>query len=135
MFRVTSTVMFMVLRNITRITETTELLAFFGVGPALAITIAYRSWRGKPRRFNPRLYSIVCFASGVTGFLLLFVAQRPVNVGTTQFFLQFLCAVVGGLLLWVFMACGSAVVLHLMSQWWRWHNRTRLTDGATMNKH
>ena len=124
----------MILSAITRITETTELGAFFGVGPALAITIAYLSWRGKLGPFNPRLYAIVCFASGVTGFLLLVIAQRPVNVRTAQFFLQFFSAVGGGLLLWMFMGCGSALVLHLLSHWWNWHNRTRLTDGATTKR-
>jgi hypothetical protein len=115
-----------------RITETTELVVFFGVGPALAITIAYLSWRGKSRRFNPQLYAMVCVASGVTAFLLFVVAQRPVNVGTAQYVLQFFCAVVGALLVWVFMGCGFPVFLHLLSHLWLWHNRTRVTDSASM---
>src|SRR5437588_3982161 len=95
-----------------RITETAELVVFFGVGPALAITIGYLSWRRKPRRFNPQQYAMACVTSVVAAFLLLVIAQRPVDVRTTQYFLHFFCALLGGLLLWVFMGCGFPVVLH-----------------------
>jgi hypothetical protein len=116
------------------ITETTELVAFFGVGPALAITIAYLSWRGRPRRFSPELYAIACVVSGVTGLLLLAVAKRPVDVRTAQYFLQFFSGLIGSLLLWAFIGCGFPVVLHLLSYLWRWHRRTRLSDTAAMKR-
>jgi hypothetical protein len=115
-----------------RITETTELVAFFGVGPVLAITIAYLSWRGKPRRFNPGLYAITYVLSVLTGVLLLVVGKRPVDVRTAQYFLQFFCGVLGSLLLWVSIGCGFPVVLHLLSYFWSWHSRTRLRDSTVM---
>jgi hypothetical protein len=100
-----------------------QFLAVFVVGPALAITIAYSAWRGKPHNFTAGRYGIVCLASGITASLLFVVAKwMNADVRTVQFLVQFACVLVGGLLFGVFMGCGFPVLL----RFWHWHKATRL---------
>jgi hypothetical protein len=106
-----------------RLTGAIELLTFFVVGPALAIAIAYAAWRGKPNNFTPERYAIVCVASGVTASLLFgFVKWMNADVRTPQYYLQFACFLLSGLLFGAFMGTGFSVLLRL----WRWHKATRL---------
>jgi hypothetical protein len=82
------------------LTGALQLLTLFVVGPAIAIAIAYAAWRRKPQNFNPQRYGMLCVASGVTASLLLVLAKRiNADVRTPQYFLQFACVLLGGLLL------------------------------------
>ena len=102
-----------------------ELLTFFVAGPVLAIAIAYAAWRGKPKIFSSERYGMVCMASGVTASLIfVFVKWMNADVRTPQYFLQFACFLISGLLFGVFMGSGFSVLLHL----WRWHKATKLSD-------
>lgn len=107
------------------LTGAMELLTFFVVGPVLAIAIAYAAWRRKPQNFNLKRYGMVCVASGVTS-VLLFAFAKWVNadVRTPQYFLQFACVLLSGLLFGVFMGSGFPALLGF----WRWHKSTRLAD-------
>jgi hypothetical protein len=104
---------------------TMQLLTLFVVGPVIAIVIAYAACRGKPESFNPQRYGMVCVASGVTASLLSALAKWiNADVRTPQYFLQFACVLLGGLLLGVGMGSIFPVLLHV----WRWHKTTRLAD-------
>jgi hypothetical protein len=107
------------------LTEAVELLIFFVVRPVLAIAIAFAAWRGKPQNVNTERYGMVCVASGVIASLLFgFAKWMNDDVRTAQYFLQFACVLLSGLLFGVFMGCGFSVLLRL----WRWHKTTRLAD-------
>ncbi len=107
------------------LTGAIELLTFFGVGPALAIAIAYAAWKGKLKNLDAGRCGILCVASGVTASLLCgFVKWMNADVRTPQYFLQFGCFVLSGLLFGVFMGTGFSVLLCL----WRWHKATRLSN-------
>ncbi len=107
------------------LTDAIEFLTFFVAGPVLAIAIAYAAWRGNPKLFNPELYSVVCIASGVTASVLfVFVKWINADVRTPQYFLQFACFLISGLLFGVFMGSGFSVLLRM----WRWNKATRLSD-------
>jgi hypothetical protein len=109
------------------LTSAIELLAFFVAGPALALAIAYAAWRGKPTIFNPKRSGMTCIASGVTAVPLFgFVKWMNADVKTPQYFLQFACFLISGLLFGVYMGSGFSVLLRL----WRWHKATRLSDSG-----
>ena len=100
------------------LTGAIELLTVFVVGPVLAIAIAYAAWRGKPKKLNPGRYAIVCVASGVFASLLFgLVKWMNADVRTPQYFLQFACFLLSGLLFGVFIGTVFSVVL-------LWPNRT-----------
>ena len=105
------------------LTGAIELLTFFVVGPVLAIAIAYAAWRGKPNTFNPERYGVVCVTSGVAASLLFgFVKWMNADVRTPQYFLQFACFLISGLLFGVFVGTGFSALVCL----WHWHKATRL---------
>ena len=109
------------------VTEGIELLTLFVIMPGLSLVTAYAAWRGKPKIFNPERYGTVCIASGVTASLLfVFVKWMNAAVRTPQYFLQFACFLISGLLFGVFMGSGFSVLLRL----WRWHKATRLSDSG-----
>lgn len=104
-------------------TETLELLTFFAVAPAFAILIAYRAWREKDQKVEPKQYGMRCVLSGTTAVLLLgFARWLNAGVGTPQYFLQLTCTLLSFLFLGVCVGCGFSLFL----VWWRWHNTTRL---------
>jgi len=105
------------------LTEAIELLTLFVVGPVLAIAIRYAAWTGKENNLNSQRPEVVCIASGVAGFLLFaFVKWPNADVRTPQYFLQFACFLLSGILFGVFMGTGFSAFLRL----WRWHKATRL---------
>jgi hypothetical protein len=105
------------------LTDATELLTIFVVGPVLAIAIAYAAWRGKPKNFNPERYGIACIGSGVAAFLLFGLAKwMNADVRTAWYFLQLAFVLLGGLFFGVSMGCFFPVLLRV----WRWHEATRV---------
>lgn len=109
------------------LTDAMQLLTVFVLGPIIAFVIAYAAWRGKPQNFGPQRYGIVCIVSGVTASLLM-VSAKWINadVRTPQYFLQFACVLLAGLLLGVGIGAFFPVLLHV----WRWHRTTRLGDHS-----
>jgi hypothetical protein len=109
------------------LTDAMQLLTFFVIGPALAIAITYRAWRGKPQSLNLERYGMLCVTSGVAGLLLFgFAKWINADVRTAQYFLQVACVLLSGLLLGVFMGCGWSLLLRL----WQWHKATRLAQSG-----
>ena len=85
------------------LTDAMQFLAFFVVGPVLAIAIA------------------VSVASGVTALLLFgFAKWMNADVRTAQYFLQLTCILLSGLLFGVCVGCFFPVLLRV----WRWHKDT-----------
>ncbi len=110
------------------LTDAIQLLTFFVVGPVLAIAIAYTVWREKTQEFNSGRYVMLCAVFGVMG-ILLFVFAKWLNadVRTPQYFLQLAAMLLSGLSFGVFMGCGFAALLGVLS----WHKATRLRDDRT----
>lgn len=107
------------------LTGAMQLLAFFVIGPVLALAIAYRAWRGRPQNRSGWQYEKLCVASGVAAVLLFVCAKRiDADVRETRYFYQLACMVLSGLLFGACMGCGFSAFLHL----WRWHKATRLGD-------
>jgi len=105
------------------LTGAIQLLAFFVVGPALAIVIACATWRGKAENFSPGHYRKLCVASGTAALLLLsFAMWINADVRSALYFLQLGCVVLSGLSFGVCMGYGFSVLLHL----WHFHKNTRL---------
>jgi hypothetical protein len=101
--------------------EALELVTLLGLGPALALVIAYKAWREKDP--NPKKSGLQCMISGAVALLLLgYVRGRGVDVRSAQYLLQLACSLLSFLLIGVFMGCGFGVLLDV----WRWHNRTQL---------
>jgi hypothetical protein len=113
------------------LTEGTEFLAIFVVGPAIAIATAYGAWRGKPGSVAPARYRLFCATSGAAA-LLLFRLAKWINadVRTPEYFLQLACVLLFGLSFGVFMGCGFAIMLHI----WHWHKTTRLTQSPVSDE-
>jgi hypothetical protein len=100
-----------------------QLLTFFVIGPAIGIAIASATWRGKPQKFNPERYGMLCVASGVAALLLFGLAKwMNADSRTAQYLLQVACVLLGGLLFGICMGTGFSVLLRT----WRWHKTTRL---------
>jgi hypothetical protein len=107
------------------LTGMAELLTFFVIGPALAIAIAYAAWRVKAQNFDSRRYGMMCVASGVAALLLFaFAKWMNADVRTPQYFFQFVCVLLSGLLFGVSMGSGFPLFLQL----WHWHKATRLPE-------
>ena len=108
------------------LTDAMQLLTFFGIGPALAIAITYKAWRGKPENLNLGRYVTLCVTSGVAASLLIWVAKwMDADVRTAMYFLQLACVFLSGLLFGVCMGCGWSLLLRM----WYWHKTTRLTSA------
>ena len=114
------------------LTYAMQLLTFFGIGPALAIAITYKAWRGKSQNFNLQRYGVLCVTSGVAASLLLgFAKWINADVRTATYFLQLVCVLVSGVLFGVCMGCGGSLLLRL----WHWHKATHLTSADEPEAH
>jgi hypothetical protein len=103
--------------------EGMELVAFFIIGPVLAITITYRAWRGKPENLGLQRYGTLCATTGIIALLLFGLAKwTNADVRSAIYFLQLFCVLVSALLFGVCFGCGWTLFLGL----WRWHQATRL---------
>jgi hypothetical protein len=108
------------------LTEALELLTFFVIAPALGIIIAYRAWREREHRLNPKRDGMRCVAFGGTALLLFgFAKWIDADVRTPQYFLQLTCMVLSFLSLGASTGCIFSVLLGS----WRWHNATRLSKA------
>jgi hypothetical protein len=112
------------------LTDAMQFLSFFAIGPAIAIAITWRTWRGKPQNLNLRRFGVLCLMSGVTGSLLFGLAKWiNADVRTAQYFLQLARVLLSALLFGVFMGCGWSLLLRL----WQWHQATRLAQSGRVD--
>ncbi len=108
------------------LTGALQLMTLFVIGPAIAIAIAAATWRGKPQKFNPERYGMLCVESGVAALLLFgFAKWLNADIRSVLYFLQVVCVLLAGLLFGVCMGCGFSVMLRM----WRWHKTTRITQS------
>lgn len=77
--------------------------------PAIAATIAYAAWRGKPKTFDREMYW-TSFAAGVIASALVFVLAQKLNSnGLTGHLVPAICLLLALLLFAVSMGCGIAI--------------------------
>jgi len=83
------------------------LFTFFVIAPAIAATIAYAAWKGKPKGFDRDMYWTAFVSTGaVAGFILVY-AQR--NGGTWPRAVRLACLVLGALLFGVAFGFGVGI--------------------------
>jgi hypothetical protein len=103
------------------LTEGSELITLFFIGPALAIAIAYKAWR---ERAIAKQHGMRCVASGGAALVLFGVAKwLDADIRTPQYFLQLACALLS------FLLFGSCVgyFFSVLLRMWHWHNSTHPT--------
>lgn len=100
-----------------------ELLAFFVIGPTLAVFIAYKAWRAKVNDPMAKRYGLRCLASGVIAILLFgFAKWINADFRAPEYLLQLACVLLSFLSFGVCMGYFFSALLDL----WRWHESTRL---------
>jgi len=101
--------------------EGLEFITFFFITPALAIVIAYKTWRD---RANRKQYGMRCVACGASSLVLFGIAKwLDADIRTPQHFLQLVCILLSFLLSGLGMGYFFSVLLRI----WHWHTSTRAT--------
>ena len=110
------------------LTEGLELLTFTFIAPVLAIVIAYRTWREKERKPDPKRYAARCAAFAVAGLsLFAFAKWIDLDVRSPKYFLYLACVLLSFLSFGVCEGYGLSVLLDLLRWLKRWHKTTRLS--------
>ena len=105
------------------LTEGLELLTFIFIAPALAIVIAYRTWREKEQKSDPKRYGARCVGFAVAGLsLFAFAKWIDFDVRSPKYFLY----LAGVLLSFLSFGICQGYFFSALLDLWRWHKTTRL---------
>ncbi len=105
------------------LTEVLQFLAFFVIGPAISLRIAYETWRKKTDHSSFERHWMLFVTFGVIALLLFeFAKWIDADARTGKYFLQLACVLLSGLVFGV--SCGYGWSVSLKA--WRWHKSTRL---------
>ena len=112
------------------LTQALELVAFFVMPPAVAVSVVYRAWRERTT-LDPKKYGMRCIASGATALVLFgFAKWLDADVRTPQYFLQLACVLLCFPLFGACVGYGFSVLLGALSS----NNPSRLNSLTSMDR-